>query len=89
MAHADTVDEAVPGLGVVALVAGHELTDEVGFLHQAVAAFAVEHPVRFVAQVARHQLDQLRLDFRLLRVSLINCSLRGKDGAWPFLSSCT
>ncbi|MNZ76470.1 hypothetical protein D3C78_949760 [compost metagenome] len=28
-------------------------------------------------------------DFRLWRVSLISCSLRGRDGAWPCLSKCT
>ncbi|MCY1433317.1 hypothetical protein D9M71_493430 [compost metagenome] len=62
MTNANAVDEAVPGLGVVTLVARHELANEVGFLHDAVAAFAIEYPVRFVLQVARHQLDQLRLD---------------------------
>ncbi|MNY05246.1 hypothetical protein D3C86_1379580 [compost metagenome] len=62
VANADAVDQGVPGLGVIALVARHELTDEIGLLHNAVGAFAVEHPVRFILQVARHQFDQLRLD---------------------------
>ncbi|MNM64094.1 hypothetical protein D3C81_754770 [compost metagenome] len=77
MPHAHAADQAVPGLGVVALVAGHELADEVGLLHDAVTALAIEYPVRFVAQVARHQLDQLRFDERLP-------ALAGEDRRYGF-----